>query len=148
MTSGDAKITRKSLSLCGRWELVSLQGRLYCYSTNLWILTGLVIVLQSESCFFFLVFFFFRQVQWELHAPQQEGWKGNKVRATKGRRFLQDSVWGSLVRLHVATDFYSFNSVVTQHFPCCHTVNTVCYHQNYFILFNYTVKYNFFYLYI
>lgn len=43
--------------LCGRWELVSLQGRLCRYCTNLWILTRLVIVLQSFFSFFFVVFF-------------------------------------------------------------------------------------------
>lgn len=61
--------------LCRGWELASLRGRLYRYSPNLWILTGLVIVLW-RLCFF-------RQVQWALELGQQ-----------KGGRFLQDSVRG------------------------------------------------------
>lgn len=81
------KITRKSLSLCGRWELVSLQGRLYCYSTNLWILTGLVIVLQSESCFF--SFFSFGKYSENSTPLSREAERETKSGQLKGEGFCR-----------------------------------------------------------
>lgn len=92
---------------------VCAEGRLSCYTTNLWILTGLVIVSVD--------FFFSQQVQWvstprpsagRLKGKQSQSNKREEVSAGFSVRLVSEAAWS--FKHNAVTDFWSFSCSVKQ----------------------------------